>query len=858
MRPADDTPVMRQHRAAKEQHPDAIVFFRMGDFYELFYEDAVVASKALELTLTSRNKGSDDPIPMAGVPHHAASGYVQRLLEQGFKVAICEQMADPKTVKGIVPREVVRVVSPGLTYDDNGITPSQNHWVVAVSEHGFAALDFSTGELLAAELDNRETLAAELTRFDPKEIVLEPEVEQGLVRLITELRPKTSRRIAPQRFVDELAVLDGLLGAAEAERIQPSQPARAAAAALVAVLRTAEPKLQSLPLRLLRHEPGEHLLLDESTQAHLELVRSLAGEQETSLLAQLDRTKTAAGARLLRRRLLAPLRDLGAIRRRHDQVECLLAQPRERELLRDALSHVGDLERLAVKISVGRVEPKNLAALRRTLLALPEVARAVLAAAATLGGIETPQLDEAADLAVLLARALAETLPAKMGDSPLFARGYDATLDEARALQEGGEKLLLECEEALRAESQIDSLKLRYTRVFGHYVEVTRSKLAKAPSTWRRKQTVANAERYTTDELDLLSEKLAMAEANADLRERQLFAELVTALSAHTARLHGIMACVAEWDVAASLADVAHRHDYARPEVDAGLCLAIEEGRHPVVERMVQGGAFVPNDCTLQASEEGAGVDVARFWVLTGPNMAGKSTFMRQIALIVLMAQMGSFVPAKRARIGLVDRILTRVGASDNLARGESTFMVEMKETAHVLRRATRRSLVILDEIGRGTSTFDGLAIAWSVAEYLHDTACCRTLFATHYHELTEIVKTRPSAENYSVSAKEHEGELVFFHAIERGAASEGYGIACAKLAGVPESVVDRARTLLGDLEAKAKQKRRVRVEPAPQLGLFEPPADTLISKRLQALDLNRTTPLEALQILAELKAQSS
>lgn len=846
---------MRQHRAAKEQHPDAIVFFRMGDFYELFYDDAVVASKALELTLTSRNKGSEDQIPMAGVPHHAASGYVQRLLELGHKVAICEQMADPKTVKGIVPRAVVRVVSPGLTYDDNGITPGQNHWVVAVSAAGFAALDFTTGELLAAAIEDRETLAAELVRFDPKEIVLEPDVEQALVTDIASLRPRTSRRIAARAFADELPALDAVLAVAEATRIQPSVPARAAAAALVAVLRTAEPTLQSLPLRLLRHEPGEHLLLDESTQAHLELVRSLAGEQETSLLAQLDRTKTAAGARLLRRRLLAPLRDLGAIRRRHDQVECLLAQPRERELLREALAQVGDLERLAVKISVGRVEPKNLAALRRSLLALPEVARAVLAAAATLGGIETPKLDEASDLATLLAQALAETLPAKMGDGPLFAAGYDAELDEARGLQDGGEKLLLACEEKLRAESQIQSLKLRYTRVFGHYVEVTRSNVARVPGTWRRKQTVANAERYTTDELDLLSEKLAMAEANAELRERHLFGALVATLSHHTARLRGIMECVAEWDVAASLADVAHRHDYCRPEVDAGLCLAIEEGRHPVVERMVHGGAFVPNDCTLQAAEEGSSADAARFWVLTGPNMAGKSTFMRQVALIVLMAQMGSFVPARRARIGLVDRVLTRVGASDNLARGESTFMVEMKETAHVLRRATRRSLVVLDEIGRGTSTFDGLAIAWSVAEYLHDTACCRTLFATHYHELTEIVKTRPSAENYSVSAKEHDGELVFFHAIERGAASESYGIACAKLAGVPESVVDRARTLLGDLEAKAKTKRKTRIEAPPQLGLFEAPADTAITKRLQGLDLNRTTPLEALQILSELKA---
>ena len=867
-RAADDTPVMRQFRAAKQQHPDALVFFRMGDFYELFYDDAVVAARALDLTLTSRNKNSDDEIPMAGVPHHAASGYVQRLLDQGFKVAICEQMADPKSVKGIVPREVVRVVSPGLVFDDAGVIPGQNQWVVALgfgAPCAFAALDFGTGELLSAELQDHEALLAELTRFAPKEIVVEPEIEAEHMASLNALCPKTMRRIAAAQFAGELGVLDEVIGVEEALRVQPSAVARGAAGALVRVLRSAEPMLQKLPLRLLAHEPGATLLLDEKAQRHLELVQSLSGEHDTSLLALLDDTRTPAGARLLRRRLLAPLCEVTPIRRRHDQVEALLANPREREALREALREIGDLERIAVKLAVGRAQPKNLGTLRRSLLALPEVVRAIRASCNSLveAHLEIPS-DDCADLAALLASALGESLPARLGDGPLFAPGYDAELDELRTLLQNGESLLLELEERLRTESQIPSLKLRYTRVFGHYVEVTRSNLSRAPKTWRRKQTVATGERFTTEELDDLSERLALAEDRLAARERLLFEHLCARLAESAPRLRQVMVDIASWDVAANLAELAHRHDYARPEVDDSVNLDIEEGRHPVVERMLQTGAFVANDCTLHASEDD---EHSRFWILTGPNMAGKSTFMRQIALITVLAQMGSFVPAKRARIGLCDRILTRVGASDDLARGESTFMVEMKETAHVLRRASRRSLVVLDEIGRGTSTFDGLAIAWSVAEHLHDVARCRALFATHYHELTELVKTRPSAENYSVSAKEHDGKLVFFHAIERGAASESYGIACARLAGVPESVVTRARALLGDLEARGRQKQKTRQIAPPQLGLFEssptPPTQTqasvdpalvTIKERLTALQLEHTTPIDALVQLAELK----
>lgn len=869
-RAADDTPVMRQHRAAKEKYPGALLFFRMGDFYELFYEDAEIAAKALDLQLTARNKNAAEEIPMAGVPYHAASAYVQRLLEQGFQVAICEQMADPKSIKGLVPREVVRVVSPGLAFDDNGLSPDQNHWVVALgfSPPAFAALDFSTGELWCSKLESEEQLWAELTRFEPKEIVLEPEVTQEQVTAITSLRPKVTRRIARAGFRDELPTLHEVIPESEAQRVQPDAAARAAAGALVAVLRESEPTLERLPLRLLSLGDGARLLVDDKAQRHLELCQSLSGERDTSLLAQLDHTATAAGARLLRRRLLAPLCDTAPIRRRHDQVESLLLAPQERERLRAALAEVGDLERIAVKLATGRAQPKDLGLLRRSLLALPEVVRAVRAATTQLHDTADREIpdDDCADLAALLARALVERPPPKLGEAPLFSPGYDATLDEVRELLTNGEATLLDLEGQLRAESEIANLKLGYTRVFGHYLEVTRKNLGLVPKRWHRKQTVANGERYTVEELDELSERLAMAESDFAERERTLFGELCQQLATHTERLHQTMHMIAVWDVAACLAEVAHRYDYVRPQVDDSLTLRIEEGRHPVVERMLPAGRFVANDCALDAGE------AARFWLITGPNMAGKSTFMRQIALIVLLAQAGSFVPAKSAHIGLCDRILTRVGASDDLARGESTFMVEMKETAHVLRAASRRSLVVLDEIGRGTSTFDGLAIAWSVAEHLHDHAHCRALFATHYHELTELTRSHPGIENYSVSAKEHQGALVFFHALERGAASESYGIACAKLAGVPDSVIARATTLLGTLELKGDKRRRSR-QAAPQLGLFEsaitsarsdapaPPPPVELDElrlKLRAVDVNQLTPLAALQLLAELQQAAS
>jgi DNA mismatch repair protein MutS len=855
-----DTPVMRQFLAAKAAHPDALLFFRLGDFYELFFEDAVTAARALDLTLTSRNKGSPDAIPMAGVPYHAASTYIQRLLEQGFKVALCEQMADPATTKGIVPREVVRVVTPGIAYDDAGLEARENLFLGAVdvdgAAWGVAVLDLSTGELLATAAPDASSALAELVRLDPREVLLAPAAEP-LAKQLAAVRPRAVLRtgLASMGEADAERALGGLVPKDAAPAV------RLAAARCLAEARACEMNRPLPVARVELYELGDTLVLDEATVGHLELVRTNAGEAKGSLLHAVDATKTAPGARLLRRRLLAPKTRIAEIQRRLDAVELFVTQPGLRAEVRQRLGEVRDLERLVVKLQTGRAQPRDLAQLRATLLELAPL-RAALEACPDQSVREVfpgpAVLDDCGALAERLVRELADEPPLRVADGDVMKEGFDPDLDEQRGLLRGGQRAVVELETQLREATQIGSLKVRYTRVFGWYLEVTRAHLGKVPPAWRRKQTIATGERYTCDERDALADKLAHAEERCAAREAQLFTALVSALASEAQRLREVAARLAEIDVASALAEVAHRYDYARPVVDEGLRLEIEDGRHPVVEQLAAAGRFVPNDVVLDAGDDTGGA--ARLWLVTGPNMAGKSTLMRQVALCTILAQMGSFVPARRARIGVVDRVLTRVGASDNLSRGESTFMVEMKETANVLRRATRRSLVLLDEIGRGTSTYDGLAIAWAVAEYLHDVARCRTLFATHYHELTELATTHPGCENWSVSAREHQGDIVFLHKLARGAASRSYGVACARLAGLPESVLARAKALLCDLEqGRSVPKGRAGDESRPQLDLFakaapEHPALEL----LRAVDPDRLTPLEALQLVASLKKHVS
>ncbi|WP_437802410.1 DNA mismatch repair protein MutS [Sorangium sp. So ce693] len=912
------TPVMRQYEDAKALHPDAILFFRMGDFYEMFNDDAVLVSRALNLTLTSRNKGEPDESPMAGVPHHAAHGYIARLLALGHKVAICEQCGDPSKIKGLVPRQVVRVVTPGLVTETEQLDARANHYLAAVDgggaprgdalgaggPYGLSLLDLSTGELSATSVPDAATLLAELARADPREALIArdlPDVRAAAASLACRaaLRDDEELDSAQVAAILDDAAIEPISAAALAEHPLPA--VRAAARAL-RFARRCSPGARIPVRRIAPHDTSGTLRIDETAQAHLELVRAADGGRRGTLLDVIDCTVTPGGARLLRRRLLSPLADLAGIRRRLDEVELFVSHPRARGELRQALGGVGDLERLSVRALLGEATPRDLGLLRDGLTASPAAIAAVRSipdlgkaasrgddgaaargkdgaaargkdgaaarskdgAAAASGSepllAEAASLDVVADVCAELTAALIERPPPNTREGGIFREGYDKELDDARGVEKNATELILALEAKLRTQTGAPSLRVKYTRVFGWYIEVTRAHIAKVPETFRRKQTVATGERYTSDELDELADKIEHAGARALERETALFDRLRALVAKSEGRLRALARKLAAWDVAAALADVAHRNDYVRPHVTAGEALAIRDGRHPVVERYAAAGHFVPNDTRLDLSGE-------RLWLITGPNMAGKSTLMRQVALIVVLAQMGSYVPAREAEIGLVDRILSRVGASDNVARGESTFMVEMRETAEILRDATRRSLVILDEIGRGTSTYDGLAIAWAVAEHLFDAIGCRALFATHYHELTELSARAPGIANHSVAAREHGDDVIFLHKLEAGPASRSYGVAVARLAGVPESVLARARAILATLESgaalpggkHASLRGRTRGG-AAQLDLFAPaqaavpPEQSAVIETLRAVDVDRLAPLDALRLVAKLK----
>jgi DNA mismatch repair protein MutS len=856
------TPVMQQHAAAKQACPDAIVFFRLGDFYEMFGDDAVRAARLLDLTLTSRNKGKPDEVPMCGVPHHAAHGYIARLLEQGEKVAICEQMADPAKCKGIVPREVVRVITPGTVTELDHLDSSNNNWLCALELRtrgvGVALLDVSTGELRAALTADLTLALAELGRAAPREVLLGHE---GATLDLVDDAVSALRAVLPQSALRVDAELDdaGLtsaLGTHAAECAVLDPTATHAVGRVLRYARSCYPGKELAIRQLGVWDPSRVLRIDRATQSHLELVES-GGGRRSSLLGVIDRTRTAAGARLLRQRLLGPLTEVEGIRRRLDQVETFVTNGRLRGDVRRALGDMTDLERLVMRATLGEATPRDLGALRDGLLAGAAVMTLLeeLRDEACRAALELDRpIDLVADLAAGLAEALTARPPAQAKDGAIFARGFDAELDELDELRRSGTERIVAYETDLRARTAIASLKVKFTRVFGWYIEVSRSQQAKAPRDWRRKQTVAGGERYTTDALEELAERIASAEERYRERELEMLRQLVRRTAGEAERIRSLAARLAEIDVAAALADVATDYDYRRPEVDDSTRLEIRDGRHPVVERLAAAGRFVPNDLSQDVTGE-------RLWLITGPNMAGKSTFLRQSALIVILAQMGSYVPARYARIGLVDRVLSRVGASDNLAAGESTFMVEMRETAQILRHATERSFVILDEIGRGTSTFDGLAIAWAVAEYLDEVIGCRALFATHYHELTELGEASAHSRNYSVSARELDEDVVFLHRLVPGAASRSYGVAVAKLAGLPEAVVARARALLSSFEGDkgaAPLRRKGGGKPSPQLGLFQARAESTAERDvlevLRHANVDRLTGLEALQLVHQLQ----
>ena len=854
-----DTPLMQQYREIKARYPQTILFFRMGDFYEMFEDDARLAARELGLTLTSRNNGGAAEVPLAGVPVKAGTEYLRRLIAKGHRVAICEQVEDPKLAKGLVRREVVETITPGTVLAEDWLERKRNNFLVALDPRGpapgLAALDLSTGEL-ALETVSIEDLASALARYEAPEVVLPAGCELTLSpgrgactvteREAWEFDPELAREDLARTF--RLASLDGL-------GVEPGD--RAAVGAAGALLRYArELKPGGLPHlarpRVVRR--GAVLPLDDMTRRNLELVESLrpdGGVTGTTVLEVLDRTMTSMGARLLRRWLLAPLVDPGAINARLDAVEVLVRDPRGRDRVREALDGVRDLERLAGRAALGRATPRELGALRDSIARLPDVRSALdgLEARGRAAALEqaAEHFDLLADLGEELARALVERPPAQAADGDAIRPGYDRELDELKDARDGGKQYIASLQARERERTAIPSLKVGFNKVFGYYIEVTNAHKDRVPPDYERRQTLSGAERFVTPELKQYEAKVLGAEERIAVREAELVDALRTRVADAVARVQTTAGIVAELDVWSGLADLAHRDAYVRPEVTAGFTIELEASRHPVVERMMAREAFIPNDVRL---DEGG-----RVILLTGPNMAGKSTLLRQVGLCVLLAQVGSFVPARRAVIGVVDRLFTRVGASDNLVRGQSTFMVEMSETSAILHGATARSLVLLDEIGRGTSTYDGVAIAWAVTEHLHNVVGCKTIFATHYHELTQLTEELAHARNFNVAVREAGDEIVFLHRLEPGGADRSYGIHVGQLAGLPGAVVGRAWEVLKLLEAGHHVARQP-PPPAPdaqQLALFAPGTHPLVAE-LDRLDVNALSPLDALNRLAAWK----
>ena len=860
------TPLMQQYRDIKSRHQDAILFFRMGEFYEMFYDDAETASRALGLTLTTRNNGAAAEVPLAGVPVKAAADYVRRLVQQGFRVAICEQVEDPKVAKGIVRREVIETVTPGVAIADDLLDGGRNNYVVAVGSGkwgagtpgvGVAAADISTGEFRLAVASPGE-LEPLLARLGPREIVLTgdplPTSQSPLPTgaLITqreqwEFDPELAREDLTRHY--GVLSLDGL-GIGSDDTV-----ALGAAGALLRYLKELQPAGVSLA-RPIVERPDGVLPLDEMTRRNLELVESLrpsaqAGSTAGTLIDVLDRTTTPMGARLLRQWLLAPLAKQSAIEARLDAVECFAQSPIARETLRSALDGVRDLERLGTKAALNRSTPRELAALGASLARLPAVRASINDAMTAGGGAILRELvgawDDCGDLCTDIARTVVQDAPIAIGEDPTIAAGVDRELDELRALRDGGRDSIARIQADERQRTGIQSLKVGFNKVFGYYIEVTKSNLQLVPADYQRRQTITNGERFVTPALKEYEERVLTASERIEQRERELFDALRTRVGRQISRLHTMARAAATVDVLSALADVAMREGYTRPTITTDFALRITAGRHPVVERMMPRDKFVPNDVTLTGD--------ARVIVLTGPNMAGKSTILRQVGLIVLMAHVGSFVPAASAEIGIVDRLFTRVGASDNLARGQSTFMVEMAETSAILHTATSRSLILLDEIGRGTSTYDGVSIAWAVTEHLHDVTQCKTIFATHYHELTQLADERTAVRNYNVAVREVGDRILFVHRLEPGGADRSYGIEVGRLAGLPDAVLTRARHLLHLLESEQLGRTEPR-EQAAQLGLFVPAPSPVLAK-LKQVDANSLTPVQALSMLDELSREA-
>jgi DNA mismatch repair protein MutS len=863
---------MRQYAAIKKEHPNALLFFRLGDFYELFFDDAVLAAKELQITLTSRNKEKGMAIPMCGVPYHSAEGYISKLIRRGFKVAICDQVEDPRLAKKLVRREVTRVVTPG-TAAESSLGSEENNFLAAVASVGdrvgFAALDLSTGEFRATEFSGQAAarrVQEELEQLRPKELLygssapLLDRRSEGVAGTFAET-PLDDWIFAPDHAVPLLENHFGVLSL-EGFGLAGKPAAASAAGAILYYIRSTQRGTLDHIDRIGFYERQNCLVLDAATVRNLELIEPLfAGtDAGVTLFRCLDATVTPMGKRLLRAWMLRPSLDKEEIEARLDAVEAQARSLLGREEVRRALEGILDLERLLSRVTLETANPRDVLALAASLARVPQVRKALAAFSAGRLAELHVRLDELADLRSKIDQTIVPEPPLTLSDGGVIAAGIDKYLDELRDLSRNSKQYLAQVEQRERERTGIASLKVKFNSVFGYYIEISKANLHHAPTDYERKQTLVNAERFTTPELKEYESKILDAQEKIVEIERRLFAELRSAIAAEAKRIRQTALALAEVDVLACLAHLAALRDYCRPkfEDDAKVAgdLEIVDGRHPVIEQQELSSGnerFVPNDVFLNSTTH-------NIIVLTGPNMGGKSTYLRQAALIAIMAQMGSFVPARSARLGIVDRVFTRIGASDNLARGRSTFMVEMTETAAILHTATARSLILLDEVGRGTATYDGLAIAWAAIEYLHTRMRAKTLFATHYFELTELPEQLSGVKNYHVSVKEAGGSVVFLRKVEPGAADRSYGIEVAKLAGLPNEVVVRAREVLAEHES-AERRMSEHLTPEAeavrptQLTIFTPLSQPVLEK-LREVDLNRLTPLEALNLLAELKKE--
>lgn len=864
---AELSPMMQSYLEKKAEYPDSILFYRLGDFYEMFYEDAILASRELEITLTGRACGTAEKAPMCGVPYHAVDTYLSRLIAKGYKVAICEQLEDAKQAKGIVKRDVIRVVTPGTVIENNMLEEKRNNYIMAIVKkgihYGIAICDISTGEFYATEIklseNNFEKLLDEYARFTPSEIVINPAMS-ACEKEISIMKDRANTFVTVRNeeiFAEEIEKIEAQYKVVDSfEKEKKITTENLAVASINGLLNyfeeTQKMKLEHINTLKL-YEVQKYMSLDISARRNLELTERMRDKSKMgTLMWVLDKTSTSMGGRLLRRWIHDPLLEIAEIKARNTAVKELKENLMLRGDVTEILNKVYDIERLAGKISYGNANGRDLISLKNSLWKVPELKKILANVNSNLLQKFYEDLDELTDIAKLIDEAIVEEPPISVKEGGIIKMGYNPEIDEYKSASIDGKQWILKLETKEREKSGIKNLKIGYTKVFGYYIEITKSFLNQVPEEYIRKQTLTNAERFITQELKDMENKILGAQEKAIQLEYNEFIKIREEIAKNIERLQKTANIIANIDVLTSLATVAENNNYVCPEIDDSGVIEIEEGRHPVVENMLDSGSFVQNDTQLDITHN-------RVAIITGPNMAGKSTYMRQVALICLMAQMGSFVPAKTAHLGIVDKIFTRVGASDDLSMGQSTFMVEMAEVANILKDATPKSLVVLDEIGRGTSTYDGLSIAWSVAEYIAEKIGCKTLFATHYHELVQLEEKIEGIKNYSIAVKEKGEDIIFLRKIIEGGTDESYGIHVAKLAGVPNDVVKRANKILNSLEkgdVKVKEPKEDKKQVEGQLDLYNLQfAD--IAHELDKINLNELTPIEALNVLVKLKRKS-